>query len=83
VKELLAPYGSLKSFNLVMDKNTGKSKVGSVYDFLPVYVSEMSVGCYAWGVLADATDLVIFNTGNATRAEVSMFSCVLLGGGCT
>ncbi|KAF6250409.1 hypothetical protein COO60DRAFT_1299308 [Scenedesmus sp. NREL 46B-D3] len=26
VKELLAPYGSLKSFNLVMDKNTGKSK---------------------------------------------------------
>jgi hypothetical protein len=27
VKELLAPYGALKSFNLVMDKNTGKSKV--------------------------------------------------------
>ncbi len=22
------PYGSLKSFNLVMDKTTGKSKVG-------------------------------------------------------
>jgi hypothetical protein len=28
VKGLLAPYGSLKSFNLVMDKVTGKSKVG-------------------------------------------------------
>jgi splicing factor U2AF subunit len=27
VKELLAPYGALKSFNLVMDKATGKSKV--------------------------------------------------------
>lgn len=26
VKELLVPYGSLKSFNLVMDKATGKSK---------------------------------------------------------
>ncbi|KAG2424492.1 hypothetical protein HYH02_015164 [Chlamydomonas schloesseri] len=26
VKELLAPYGTLKSFNLVMDKSTGKSK---------------------------------------------------------
>ena len=26
VKELLAPYGALKSFNLVMDKATGKSK---------------------------------------------------------
>jgi hypothetical protein len=30
VKELLAPYGLLKSFNLVMDKNTGKSKVRRV-----------------------------------------------------
>lgn len=28
VKELLKPYGQLKSFNLVMDKATGKSKVG-------------------------------------------------------
>lgn len=28
VKELLLPYGALKSFNLVMDKTTGKSKVG-------------------------------------------------------
>jgi splicing factor U2AF subunit len=28
VKGLLAPYGALKSFNLVMDKVTGKSKVG-------------------------------------------------------
>ncbi len=27
VKELLAPYGALRSFNLVMDKTTGKSKV--------------------------------------------------------
>jgi hypothetical protein len=27
VKELLKPYGQLKSFNLVMDKATGKSKV--------------------------------------------------------
>lgn len=27
VKELLAPFGALKSFNLVMDKTTGKSKV--------------------------------------------------------
>ncbi|GIL64359.1 hypothetical protein Vafri_18335, partial [Volvox africanus] len=26
VKELLVPYGNLKSFNLVMDKSTGKSK---------------------------------------------------------
>ena len=28
VKELLLPFGSLKAFNLVMDKNTGNSKVG-------------------------------------------------------
>lgn len=28
VKDLLMPYGALKSFNLVMDKSTGKSKVG-------------------------------------------------------
>ena len=27
VKELLLPFGSLKAFNLVMDKNTGNSKV--------------------------------------------------------
>lgn len=27
VKELLAPFGQLRSFNLVMDKTTGKSKV--------------------------------------------------------
>lgn len=27
VKELFAPYGMIKSFNLVMDKGTGKSKV--------------------------------------------------------
>jgi hypothetical protein len=29
VKELLLPFGALKAFNLVMDKNTGNSKVGS------------------------------------------------------
>jgi hypothetical protein len=29
VKDLLTPYGALKSFNLVMDKNTGKSKVSA------------------------------------------------------
>ena len=29
VKELLLPFGSLKAFNLVMDKNTGNSKVNS------------------------------------------------------
>ena len=27
VKELLLPFGHLKAFNLVMDKNTGNSKV--------------------------------------------------------
>jgi hypothetical protein len=27
VKELLSPFGTLKSFNLVMDKDSGKSKV--------------------------------------------------------
>ena len=27
VKELLLPFGQLKAFNLVMDKNTGNSKV--------------------------------------------------------
>jgi RNA recognition motif. (a.k.a. RRM, RBD, or RNP domain) len=31
VKELLQPYGSLRSFNLVMDKITGKSKVRDGY----------------------------------------------------
>lgn len=29
VKELLTPYGNLRSFNLVMDKASGKSKVRS------------------------------------------------------
>lgn len=27
MKELLLPFGALKAFNLVMDKNTGNSKV--------------------------------------------------------
>lgn len=27
VKEMLLPFGSLKAFNLVMDRNTGNSKV--------------------------------------------------------
>lgn len=27
VKDLLLPFGVLKAFNLVMDKNTGNSKV--------------------------------------------------------
>ena len=27
VRELLAPFGALKAFNLVMDRETGKSKV--------------------------------------------------------
>lgn len=31
VKAMLAPFGSLKSFNLVMDKTTGKSKVRFVF----------------------------------------------------
>ena len=31
VKAELKPFGRLKAFNLVMDKNTGKSKVLSPY----------------------------------------------------
>ena len=27
VKEMLGPFGALQAFNLVMDKNTGNSKV--------------------------------------------------------
>jgi hypothetical protein len=44
VKELLAPYGALKSFNLVMDKNTGKSKVRwfLVYNFCWIILMDMA-----------------------------------------
>ncbi|KAG2493229.1 hypothetical protein HYH03_008645 [Edaphochlamys debaryana] len=34
VKELLVPYGTLKSFNLVMDKSTGKSKGYAFCEFV-------------------------------------------------
>ena len=45
VKELLLPFGSLKAFNLVMDKNTGNSKV-SPQKLVPSALSgsEASVG---------------------------------------
>lgn len=34
VKELILPYGELRAFNLVMDKNTGNSKVRSAHRLL-------------------------------------------------
>jgi hypothetical protein len=37
VKDLLLPFGVLKAFNLVMDKNTGNSKV--LLSHLPVRMS--------------------------------------------
>ena len=47
VKELLLPFGSLKAFNLVMDKNTGNSKVNAqklMSSALPG--SEASLACF-------------------------------------
>lgn len=41
VKELLLPFGSLKAFNLVMDKNTGNSKVCSWSSLAPSCMSCM------------------------------------------
>ncbi|KAF8061126.1 MPC1 [Scenedesmus sp. PABB004] len=50
VKELLAPYGSLRSFNLVMDKNTGKSKGYAFCEFsdprvIPAVIAGLHMQC--------------------------------------
>ncbi|KAF6259756.1 hypothetical protein COO60DRAFT_972048 [Scenedesmus sp. NREL 46B-D3] len=56
VKELLAPYGSLKSFNLVMDKNTGKSKGYAFCEFsdprvIPQVINGLHMQCLERKVL--------------------------------
>lgn len=47
MKELLAPYGALKSFNLVMDKTTGKSKVGRITPQLE-WRAMLGLATFAW-----------------------------------
>lgn len=47
VKELLLPFGSLKAFNLVMDKNTGNSKVGCLMLGSPSYRESMPLPVYS------------------------------------
>lgn len=43
VKELLLPYGGLKSFNLVMDKSTGKSKGYCFCEYADEATAEMVI----------------------------------------
>lgn len=43
VKELLLPFGSLKAFNLVMDKNTGNSKVTLPIQCLAIEVARLQL----------------------------------------
>eukprot|EP00879_Flechtneria_rotunda_P003535 GHRR01003767.1.p1 GENE.GHRR01003767.1~~GHRR01003767.1.p1 ORF type:complete len:822 (+),score=334.64 GHRR01003767.1:175-2640(+) len=56
VKELLAPYGELRSFNLVMDKNTGKSKGYAFCEFvdpdiIPSVINGLHMQCLERKVL--------------------------------
>ena len=45
VKELLLPFGALKAFDLVMDKNTGNSKVGYIHMCWQLCSATMSTMC--------------------------------------
>ena len=47
VKDLLLPFGVLKAFNLVMDKNTGNSKVQPEYQSLSP-CKQLHCRCSAW-----------------------------------
>ena len=52
VKELLAPFGALRSFNLVMDKATGKSKGYAFCEFADERVTPAAIASLNLRVLS-------------------------------